>query len=121
MRLNRRSFLRNAAGTAIALPLLESAGPSAARAQVDPDAPPRLVIYLTNQGQLPSVAECPAGPIPFSSIPTLQSFARFSDKISLITHLDNRTHGLHRDHGDGHVVAGHTVLNAHVMDTTETG
>lgn len=51
MRMPRRMFLRSATGAALAIPLLPSLLPRAARAQVEAPRPLRYIQWMTNHGQ----------------------------------------------------------------------
>jgi hypothetical protein len=114
-RFPRRSFLKGAAGAAVALPFLESAQKAQAA-----DMPLRLVIYVSGQGTLPSLwtpATTADNSLQLSEM--LQPLKSHQSKMTVISGVSNLIAPLHM--GTGHVCCGHTLMNAALIDTTRTG
>ncbi len=114
--LGRRAFLRAASGAAIALPFLESTPARGGGATV----PTRLVIYQTGEGNLGPrwrPATLPGDALELSEM--LQPLAALKNKLTVVSGVSNLLPGLHTS--NGHNAPGHTLLNAHVVDTTGTG
>lgn len=114
-KVNRRSFLRAAAGSAIALPFLDA---GKARGQAN-TAPPRLVIYQTGQGNLGTWTPPVLAGNALQLTAMLQPLAAHQAKMMVLSGVSNLVAPLHLS--DGHTANGRTLLSAHVMDTTETG
>lgn len=115
-RFNRRTFLRTAAGAAVALPLLEI---DQARGQSQ-SGMPRLVIFQTGQGNLPSRWTPPSLPgdaLQLSEM--LQPLSAHQQKMMVLSGVSNRLPPLHTS--NGHNAPGHTLMTANVVDTTGNG
>jgi hypothetical protein len=113
-RFPRRSFLKGAAGAAVALPFLESAQAKAA------DMPLRLVIYVSGQGTLPPLWTPPTtadSSLQLSEM--LMPLKSHQGKLTVVSGISNLIAPLHL--GTGHVCCGHTLMNAALIDTTRTG
>jgi uncharacterized protein (DUF1501 family) len=75
--ITRRGLLRSAIGAGMALPLLPSLLPRAARADGAP--PKRLVCLVTQQGQRESGYLCPGGERDFTLSTVLEPLAPYRD------------------------------------------
>jgi hypothetical protein len=108
LRLSRRSFLKGAAGTSVALPLLQA---GAASAQTTP--PKRLVVFFTPNGTIPenwspdpgeSIGDAfittPQVETNFPLSPILQPLAPHQDDIIVVEGLEQRSTA--DGPGDGH-------------------
>lgn len=114
-RLTRRGFLYTAAGAAIALPFLEST-----RAKGAPGVPTRFVIYQTGEGNLPARWKPPVvanDQLTLSEM--LAPLSPYQSKLNVISGIGNHLPQLHTS--NGHNAPGHTLLTAHVVDTTGGG
>jgi hypothetical protein len=111
----RRHVLR-LAGTALALPFLESLMPRTARAG---GIPPRLVILTTGEGTLlprwtpPTLA---GDALELSEL--LQPLAPHRDRINVISGISNLMPRYHSS--NGHNAPGHTLLSAHLVETSSS-
>ncbi len=102
-RLSRRTLLRGAAGTALALPFLELMGkPNLALAQSIPGytaagAPKRFVVWFTPNGTIPEAWVPTGGEADFVFSRILKPLEPFRSKLLLLDGVDQTGEG-----GDGH-------------------
>jgi hypothetical protein len=91
--MSRRTLLRGAGGVAIALPMMEAMAPR--RAKAAGEAPRRLLIFLNENGVVPS-AWFPAGGATeknFTMGPLLKSWEPHQQNVIMIDGLDNKCSG----------------------------
>lgn len=113
--LDRRNFLRAAAGAAAAYPFLK-----AAPARAADETPQRLVIYVSGQGNLMSrwtPAQLPNNQLQLSEM--LAPLSAHKEKLTVLSGVSNRLPSLHTT--NGHNAANLSLLTANLIDTTGTG
>jgi hypothetical protein len=91
--MSRRTLLRGAGGVALALPMLEAMAPR--RAKAAGEAPRRLLIYLNENGVVPSAwfPEGGATEKNFTMGPLLKSWVPHQQNVIMLDGLDNKAQG----------------------------
>lgn len=118
--MTRRALLGAAGGAAIALPFLETPIFGAKQAKGAPGVPTRFVIYQSGEGTLPTRWKPPTmanESLTLSEM--LQPLSAFTSKLNVVSGVGNHLPALHKS--NGHNAPGHTLLNAHLVDTTGNG
>lgn len=115
-KFGRRAVLRGA-GASLALPFLESLMPKMARAQAA--IPTRLVIFSSPQGTLLERWRPTSqgdGSLRLSEL--LAPLEPFRDRLNVISGIANEMPRYHES--NGHNAPGHTLLTAHLCDSSAT-
>ena len=111
----RRTFLRGAAGTALALPWLEATS-GVAFGQSTPRFPKRLVVVVHHQGTLLDRWRPGQTGRGFDLPELLEPFAPYRDRMLVLSGIDNVVR--REMEGNGHNPAGRSLLTPQVFPRT---
>lgn len=114
--LSRRRLLRLLSGAAVAVPLLDAQDAGAAG-----EAPRRLIIYQTPEGNLPTLFKPPVLAGDALQLSTmLAPLAAHQNKLCVLSGVSNRIAPLH-PMADGHTKTGKTLMSADVIASSADG